>query len=302
MKIKSIVKNGEALSAFFEKEKKHLLHFYPGLSIQRLKQDFKLMAFIHGIDNGTNADEIFDRPYLSYKTNPLTIFFEKLSLGIPLEYITGYRYFYKSLFRVTPDVLIPRSETEILVEKSVQWMKKHVNNELRVLDLGTGSGAIALSILMDTEKKLDLVASDISEKALKVARENYSSLKYLFPVHHQMTFIQSDRFHNIKGQFDLICTNPPYIKRLADREGVHHQVQNSEPHLALFLDDDLYELWFRDLFTACFEHLAPSGMVIMEGHENHLEHLSELAKTVGFSQVELIKDYTDRLRFLKILK
>jgi len=302
MKIKSIVKNGEALIAFFEKEKKHLLHFYPGLTIQRLKQDFKLMAFIHGIDNGTNADEIFDRPYLSYKTNPLTIFFEKLSLGIPLEYITGYRYFYKSLFRVTPDVLIPRSETEILVEKSVQWIKKHPNKELRILDLGTGSGAIALSILMDADKKLDLVASDISEKALKVAKENYSSLKYLFPSDHKMSFIQSDRFLNVKGQFDLICTNPPYIKRLADREGVHHQVQNSEPHLALFLDDDLYDLWFRDLLTACFEHLKPEGMLMMEGHENHLEHLSEIAKDVGFTQIEFIKDYTDRLRFLKILK
>ena len=302
MKIKSIVKNGEALSAFFEKEKKHLLHFYPGLTIQRLKQDFKLMAFIHGTDNGTNADEIFDRPYLSYKTNPLTIFFEKLSLGVPLEYITGYRYFYKSLFRVTPDVLIPRSETEILVEKAVTWINKNHSEDFHVLDLGTGSGAIALSILMDTDKKLQIVASDISEKALKVARENYSSLKYLFPVHHQMTFIQSDRLHNIKDQFDLICTNPPYIKRLADREGVHHQVQNSEPHLALFLDDDLYDLWFHDLFHSCFQSLKPHGMVLMEGHENHLEHLAELAKKAGFGQIELIKDYTDRIRFLKLFK
>ncbi len=301
MQIKTVVKNGEALKNFFEGEKAHLLHHYPGLTLKRLQQDFKLMAFIHGIDNGSNQDEIFDRPYLAARSNPLTIFFEKLAEGVPLEYITGYRYFYKSIFKVSPDVLIPRSETEILIEKSVEFIKSQ-NKSLKVLDLGTGSGAIALSLIMENVPPLDVVASDISEKALTIALENFNSLKYSINPNHKINFVKSDRFLDLKEPFDLILSNPPYIKRHADESLVHHQVLNFEPHLALFLADEAYDTWFSDLFKGALKALNNHGTFFMEGHEDHLEELRNLALKVGFKKVEIIKDYNNHNRFLKLSK
>lgn len=313
MKGTSIISHGNALNSFFEKEKRHLLHFYPGLTLKRLQQEFKLMAFIHGIDNGTNEDEIFDRPYLQATHNPLTIFFEKLLIGIPLEYITGYRFFYKTLFRVTPDVLIPRSETEILVEKALAILLKQKKSvePLRVLDLGTGSGAIALSLLMESEIPIKMYATDISKRALEVARVNSSSLRYRISPIHELKFFEGDRFlalkntknpEELKGEFDLIVSNPPYIKKTADLPTVHHQVLVHEPHLALFLDDEEYETWFTLFLKGIEEHLKINGCAIVEGHEDHLGGLKDLASKMAFSEVSLIKDYTDRFRFLKITK
>lgn len=312
MKGTSIISHGNALNSFFEKEKKHLLHFYPGLTLRRLKQEFKLIAAIHGIDNGTNEDEIFERPYLPATNNPLTIFFEKLTLGIPLEYITGYRFFYKTLFRVTPDVLIPRSETEILVEKAIQEIEKlkDLNRPLKVLDIGTGSGAIALSILIDSKTPIVMVATDISKRALDVAKVNFSSLKFRINSMHKMTFLEGDRFLALKNdqgphskdKFDLILSNPPYIKRTQDLPTIHHQVLTYEPHLALFLNDEEYETWFTIFFKGLSEYLNENGTAFIEGHEDHLTGLMELASKMNFKEISLIKDYTDRIRFLKINK
>lgn len=312
MKGSSIISHGNALDSFFEKEKKHLQHFYPGLTLRRLRQEFKLIAAIHGIDNGTNEDEIFERPYLSATNNPLTIFFEKLTLGIPLEYITGYRFFYKTLFRVTPDVLIPRSETEILVEKALGEIEKLkvLNRPLRVLDIGTGSGAIALSILIDSKVPVHMVATDISKRALEVARVNFSSLKFRIGREHTMTFLEGDRFLALKNdhkteaqeRFDMILSNPPYIKRTQDLPTVHHQVLTYEPHLALFLNDEEYEAWFTIFFKGLNEFLNEGGVAFVEGHEDHLANLKDLASKMNFKEISLIKDYTDRIRFLKINK
>jgi len=108
------------LQSFFNEEKKSLLSHYPGLTLHRLRSDIKLYALLNNVD----SEELFDAPYLPYRSNPITLFFEKLKEGVPLEYITGRAYFYRSSFKVTPDVLIPRSETEILVELATQEIQK----------------------------------------------------------------------------------------------------------------------------------------------------------------------------------
>lgn len=295
----SILSLDQYLKGFFEAEKKSLLANYPGLTIHRLRQDIKLHAFLNGVD----SEELFEFPYLPHRTHPLTIFFAKLKVGTPLEYITGYAYFYRSLFKVTSDVLIPRSETEILVELASQEIKRHYKNkECRVADIGTGSGAIAISLLMEETAKLDMVATDISEAALKLAQENLFSHKFAISSIHKTTFIKSDRLNNVPGQFDMILTNPPYIKKNADRAGVHSQVNSFEPHLALFLDDAIYDQWFEDFFTSIYEKLVAGGLSLVESHENHLESQAEMARKIGFSEVVLIKDYTNRNRFLKLKK
>jgi release factor glutamine methyltransferase len=289
----------EYLQAFFNEEKKTLLSFYPGLTLHRLRSDIKLHAFLNGVD----SEELFDFPYLPHRSNPLTLFFEKLKEGVPLEYITGYAYFYRSLFKVTSDVLIPRSETEILVELASQEIQKNYRSKnCRIADIGTGSGVIALSLMMEDSAILDVVASDISEKALTLARENYFNLCFAISAKHNITFVKSDRLQNVNGKFDIILSNPPYIKRCADQDSVHHQVLTYEPAMALFLDDDVYDLWFEDFFKSIHQNLNDAGMSLIEGHEQHLDELREIALKTGFVKVDVIKDYTSRNRFLRLKK
>lgn len=295
----SIVSLDNYLKGFFESEKKSLMSNYPGLTLHRLRQDINLHAFLHGID----SEEIFDFPYLPHRTHPLTIFFEKLKEGVPLEYITGYAYFYRSIFKVTSDVLIPRSETEILVELASQEIKKNYKNKAcRIADVGTGTGAIALSLMTEESSALSIVASDISPKALKIAKENYFNQRYGLSSLHKIDFVLSDRLESVDGEFDLILSNPPYIKKDADMKEVHQQVALFEPHLALFLEDDTYDKWFADFFESIFKKLRNTGVSLIEGHENHLEHLAELAKKAGFKEAVVIQDYTQRNRFLKLKK
>jgi len=169
-------------------------------------------------------------------------------------------------------VLIPRSETEILVELAIQEIQTHYKSKTcRVLDVGTGTGIIALTLMMESRSSLEVVASDLSDSALVLARENYFNHYFAIDSKHQVKFVKSDRLNSIDGEFDLLVSNPPYIKARADRGGVHHQVLMFEPEIALFIEDDLYYLWFEDFFRGIFEKLSPKGMAIIEGHEDHLE-------------------------------
>jgi release factor glutamine methyltransferase len=287
------------LKNLFESERALLNSNYPGITLHRIKQDLKLYLFL----NDNDFEDLFDFPYLPARHNPITEFINSLLSGIPLEYITGYAYFYKSHFKVTSDVLIPRSETEILVELACNEIKKEFKNKpCRILDLGTGSGVIALSVLMDCNSPIEAIASDISEKALTVAKENYYNLRFAISNQHSLSFVKSDRMQNIQGNFDFILSNPPYIKKRSDQENVHHQVNKYEPHMALFIEDDIYDLWFEDLIKSIYAQLNENGISIIEGHENHLNHLSQLAQKNNIKNVLIIKDYTGRDRFLRIKK
>jgi release factor glutamine methyltransferase len=289
----------EYLQSFFNEEKKSLLAHYPGLTLYRLRSDIKFYAFLNGVD----SEELFDFPYLPYHSNPFTLFFKKLKEGVPLEYITGNAYFYRSYFKVTPEVLIPRSETEILVElASMEIQKNYRSKKCRLADVGTGSGAIALSLMMEDIAALDVVASDISISALTLARENYFNLGFAIPAKHKIQFIKSDRLFDVSGQFDIILSNPPYIKTRSDQHSVHHQVLSYEPAMALFLDDDVYDLWFEDFFKSIYQKLNTDGMSLIEGHELHLERLSNIAQNERFTKVDIIKDYTGRNRFIRLNK
>lgn len=295
----TIEKLDDYLQSFFSEEKKFLLSHYPGLTLHRLRQDIKLHASL----NGMESEELFLSPYIPHRSNPITLFFEKLKTGMPLEYITGHAYFYRSSFLVTPDVLIPRSETEILVELASQEIQKNYRDKpCRLADIGTGSGIIGLSLMMEDFALLDVVATDISDKALMVAQKNYFNLRYAISAKHNINFLKSDRLQAVKGDFDLILSNPPYIKRIGDQASIHHQVLNYEPAMALFLDDDHYELWFEEFFSSIHEKLRPSGISLIEGHEKHLDALSSIALKLGFAKVDIIKDYTSRNRFLRLKK
>jgi release factor glutamine methyltransferase len=177
--------------------------------------------------------------------------------GEPIQYITGEQEFYGLPLRVTPAVLIPRPETELLVEAALERLPK--DKALRIVDVGTGSGAIAIAVA----KHLPLVrvtAVDLSAAALEVALRNAERLGLA----QRMHFIESDLLSAVLGEapLDAVLSNPPYIPT-ADRGSLHRQVREHEPDMALFAGVDGLEI-YRRLIPQAADALAPDGLLAME--------------------------------------
>lgn len=153
---------------------------------------------------------------------------------VPLSHLVGFEYFYDRKYKVTKDVLSPRMETEELIYKVIEYVKASNKNNFKILDLCTGSGIIAVTLKKELEQvSVDVIASDISEEAIEVAKENAQS--------HDATikFIKSDIFHHINDRFDIIVSNPPYIDR-KDEVTMQDNVLKYDPHLALFAERRRY--------------------------------------------------------------
>ena len=176
-----------------------------------------------------------------------------------------------------------------MVDMIVRQGKKYQ----RVLDIGTGSGVILLSLL-----KAGVAAkgtgADISREALEVARINLRRLR----LEGRTELIHSDRFTQVKDNFDLIVSNPPYIKATAHRSLVQDSVDRHEPHIALYLDDANFEAWFHEFFAGVLRHLSPGGEFWMEGHEKELQIQAVAMERLGFTNVRVLKDYAGLDRFL----
>lgn len=277
----------QLLSSFFESHKSFLSKKYPGINLSRLENELNYFL-------GTN---------FNYSISQTESFLECLSRGLPLEQINHSAYFYRSQFYINENVLIPRSETEILVEKSIDYINTHFRDAVSVCDVGTGTGAIILSVISEIEtRNIKACASDISEKALEVARINYFRSRLERRENFELSFSLSDRLESIEENFDVILSNPPYIKEDTDRSKVHGQVHEYEPHLALYLKDVEYDSWFDELFSQVDNSLNMGGLFLMEGHEDHLQYLREAfiksVKQINYNNIELIEDYTGRTRFL----
>ena len=178
--------------------------------------------------------------------------FSQLKNHQPAQYILGYEDFHGLRFQVDERVLIPRPETEELVDLV---LKENSKADLRVLDIGTGSGAIAIS-LKSARPDWQVTASDISQGALQLAEEN-SKLNQV-----SLDFVESDVFGQITGTFDVIISNPPYIA-YGDKDEVGMNVLASEPHLALFADEDGFAI-YRQIIEGAGEHLSENGKLYFE--------------------------------------
>ncbi len=270
------------LKEYFDKNQKSLDIDYPGLRFERFLEEYC------EYDNSRPEDPFFmDNPG----------FFQKTKLGVPLEYINFKSFFYTNEFYVNKDVLIPRSETEILVEDAISFINKNHHDNFSIYDVGTGCGIIPLTIAAEVDKPLKIKACDISYEALEVARINEEYLFKKFAKDTLVKFEIRDRLLGVEEKFDLITSNPPYIKETADKDQVHHGADTHEPHMALYLKDSEYDEWFATFFTQVRDSLKIGGMFLMEGHEDHLESQAKMAKSF-FKSVELKKDYTQRYRFL----
>ena len=208
--------------------------------------------------------------------------------NMPLSHLAGFEYFYDRKFKVTKDVLSPRMETEELIYKVIEYIKSINKNNIKILDLCTGSGIIGITLRTELESKsLEVVASDISEEALKVAKENAIMNEA------EVKFIQSDIFENINEKFDIIVSNPPYIA-YSDKITMEDNVLNYDPHLALFaVEDGMY--FYREIVENAKEYLEEDGLVFFEIGYDQREKILKLANENEF-KAEVYKDINGRDR------
>ena len=211
---------------------------------------------------------------------------------MPLSHLVGFEYFYDRKFKVTKDVLSPRMETEELIYRVIKYVKTTKKDSIKILDLCTGSGIIAITLKKELKlKSVGLIASDISEEALKVAKEN-AELN-----NADIKFIQSDIFNDIDEKFDIIVSNPPYIDR-KDEITMKTNVLNYDPHLALFAEEEgMY--FYRKIVEEAKNYLNDSGVIFFEiGHEQR-EKITKLADMNDY-HIEVYKDLNgrDRMAFL----
>ena len=208
--------------------------------------------------------------------------------NMPLSHLAGFEYFYDRKFKVTKDVLSPRMETEELIYKVIEYIKSINKNNIKILDLCTGSGIIGITLRKELESKsLEVVASDISEEALKVAKENAIMNEA------EVKFIQSDIFENINEKFDIIVSNPPYIA-YSDKITMEDNVLNYDPHLALFAEEDgMY--FYREIVENSKEYLNKDGMIFFEIGYDQREKILKLANENEF-KAEVYKDINGRDR------
>ena len=211
---------------------------------------------------------------------------------MPLSHLVGFEYFYDRKFKVTKDVLSPRMETEELIYKVIEYVKANNKNNLKILDLCTGSGIIAITLKKELDQiSIDVVASDISEEAIEVAKENAQ--------YHDtdVRFIQSDIFNNIDDKFDIIVSNPPYIDR-KDEGSMKENVLNYDPHLALFAEEEgMY--FYRKIIEQAKDYLKENGVMFFEIGYDQKDKIIKLSKKNGYlAQVYKDINNRDRMAFL----
>jgi len=205
--------------------------------------------------------------------------------GEPAQYLTGTQEFFGLELRVTPAVLIPRPETEHLVEAALAWSQTQIK-PLRFLDIGTGSGAIAIAIAAN-EPSSEIIATDISAAALAVASDNALRLG----VSDRIRFVECDLLSALDPAdipFDAILSNPPYIPS-TDAPTMQREVVAHEPHTALFAGPDGLSI-YRRLIPAAYTALHPGGLLALEIGFGQRDALAELL--IGWNNVRFVDDYT----------
>lgn len=216
---------------------------------------------------------------------------KRLEAGEPVQYIVGDVDFYGNIIKVNKSVLIPRRETEELVEKTLMYIKKHFKNQnLNILDIGTGSGCIPITIkkhLPDTS----LTGLDISKEALLVAKDNAKCNEV------DIKFIESNIFSNINDKYDIIISNPPYIR---EDEEIMDIVKNNEPHLALYAPNN--GLYFYDkIIKESSNYLNKKFIIAFEIGQEQAEDIISMAKNT-FPQANIILEqdlqHLDRFIFI----
>lgn len=217
---------------------------------------------------------------------------ERLCEGVPVQYVVGKTLFAGRCFEVSSNVLIPREETAELC----RWITEEWKNDTcRILDVGTGSGCIAITLSLDIPGS-QVVAWDISEGALSVARKNAEALQT------EVVFCRQDILDEKapkETRYDIIVSNPPYIC-YQERDEVDEHVLNNEPSLALFVPDNNPLLFYRAIMDYAKDVLKDTGMIYFEINPHHVEALQQLGMAMGFTLQEVRQDSFGKLRMLRL--
>lgn len=210
---------------------------------------------------------------------------EQLKLEIPVQYLLGKTSFYGLDFEVNSNVLIPRPETEELVDWIVQNSKSKIQNSTpKILDIGTGSGCIAISLAKNIPNA-QVFALDVSEKALATAKKNAVLNDVNVTFLHQ-SILETD---DLEQEFDVIVSNPPYVRNLEKVE-IKKNVLNNEPHLALFVEDNDALIFYRKIAELAQKNLSKSGQLYFEINQYLGEEMVMLLEKIKFKNIELRKD------------
>ncbi|MDE6639812.1 MAG: peptide chain release factor N(5)-glutamine methyltransferase [Acetatifactor sp.] len=255
---------------------------------------------------GTNRNTLLAHGDMEVTTEQESVYrelLEKRLQRIPLQYLTGVQDFMGLEFAVNEHVLIPRQDTEILVEEALQ----HLHDGMQVLDMCTGSGCILISLL-HYSNNCEGVGVDVSEEALRVAEQNAVKLLGAQAVRNisgtpgesaeaqdmfvgaHVSFVQSDLFEKVEGKFDMIVSNPPYIESYII-DTLMPEVRDHEPRLALDGSEDGL-IFYRRILEECPRYLQKGGMLFFEVGYDQGEEVSRLMEQAGFLGVMLISDYS----------
>ncbi len=219
----------------------------------------------------------------------LTADFNRLKTGEPIQYILGLGPFYGRDFNVSPATLIPRNETEELVHLII---KENPQDELVILDIGTGTGCIPITLALEMKNPL-VFATDVSEAALKLAAENAKKL------HAKVEFLRNDIFFETPNvpKLDILVSNPPYI-RISEKSEMHRNVVDYEPHLALFVPDEDPLIFYEVIAEKGKKLLKAGGKIYFEINERLGNDVSSLLLGFDYQNIRVIKDLNDKDRIV----
>lgn len=233
------------------------------------------------VDLALQPDLVFSKAEL--KT--LSSILEQLKKEIPVQYILGTTHFYGLEFEVNSNVLIPRPETEELVDWIIESQQLEIGDKkVRILDIGTGSGCIAISLAKNLPNA-EVFALDVSDKALATAQKNAELNQVTIQFIHQSILETED----LGQQFDLIVSNPPYVRHLEKQE-IKKNVLDNEPHLALFVDDNDALIFYRKIAELAQKNLNPKGQLYFEINQYLGQETLDLLQEMGFKDTILRKD------------
>ena len=244
-----------------------------------------------------DANESFD----SENFKKLKNIIKRLKNNEPIQYIIGTAEFYGCKFKVNKNVLIPRPETEELVDLIINKTKNN-NKTLRIIDVGTGSGCIAVSLAKNIINT-DTYALDISNKALETASENAikNSVKIIFIKADILNYQILSSVPNLledseRLKFDIIVSNPPYVKQ-SEKKILHKRVLDYEPENAIFVSDENHLIFYDAIANFALKNMSATGRLFVEINENHGNEIVELFKNKGFNNIILINDINGKNRF-----
>jgi release factor glutamine methyltransferase len=240
------------------------------------------------IDLALQSDLIFSELEIAAWNSIL----EPLKKEIPIQYLLGKTSFYGLDFEVNSYVLIPRPETEELVEWIIQSTSKLEKKDLKILDIGTGSGCIAISLAKNLPNA-SVFAIDVSENALATAQKNAITNKV------NITFITQNilETEDLKQQFDIIVSNPPYVRHLEKTE-IKKNVLDNEPHLALFVEDNDALIFYKKIAELAQKNLSQNGKLFFEINQYLGKEMIALLQKMNFKNIQLRKDIYENDRMI----